>query len=208
MLLVNIKLSFFMLHICRINVTIFVLCTQKYDSEDVFHDFIVYYLLTTNINYVTMLLGGGDSMKNNFKTAREAKGLTQKECADKLGITLRAWQTYEQGVSEPKQELLCKIADMFDVSLDYLLGREPAPNPFADLGLDPNDEKAVIDCYMSLDPQTRAILLDTLRKLASEISEPEEPAAMRQSEMVDCGTVGEFLDRREQEAEASRKDAV
>ena len=62
-------------------------------------------------------------MKNNIKSLREEKGLTQKDCADKFDVTLRAWQTYEQGVSEPKYELLCKIADMFNVSLDYILGR-------------------------------------------------------------------------------------
>lgn len=63
-------------------------------------------------------------MRNNIKSARESKNMTQKECADVLDITLRAWQTYEQGISEPKQELLCRIADMLSVSVDYLLGRE------------------------------------------------------------------------------------
>ena len=47
-------------------------------------------------------------MENNIKNVREHKNLTQKNCADALGFTLRAWQTYEQGVSEPKNELLCK----------------------------------------------------------------------------------------------------
>ena len=105
-------------------------------------------------------------MKNNFKSAREAKGLTQKECADKLDISLRAWQTYEQGVSEPKQELLCKIADMFDVSLDYLLGREPAPDPFGDVDLSTADEREVFEKYMSLPEHIRAVLLDVLIQLA------------------------------------------
>lgn len=63
-------------------------------------------------------------MKNNIKLAREYKGLTQQECASNLGITLRAWQGYEQGIREPKFEYLCKIADMLDVTTDYLLGRE------------------------------------------------------------------------------------
>lgn len=145
-----------------------------------------------------------------LKFLRKQKGINQDEAAQLLGVSLSSYQKYEREKNSvtPSLEVLVKLADFYGVTTDYLLGREPAPNPFADLGLDPNDEKAVIDCYMSLDPQTRAILLDTLRKLASEISEPEEPAAMRQSEMVDCGTVGEFLDRREQEAEASRKDAV
>ena len=75
-------------------------------------------------------------MKNNIKAAREGHSLTQKECADQLGISLRAWQTYEQGVSEPKQELLCKIADMLNVSIDYLLGREQKPEPYYHEGLD------------------------------------------------------------------------
>lgn len=70
-------------------------------------------------------------MKNNIKTARENKGLTQQECADIFGVKLRAWQTYEQGVSEPKYELLCKIADTFGVTTDCLLGRESQQNYFA-----------------------------------------------------------------------------
>ena len=105
-------------------------------------------------------------MKNNFKSAREAKGLTQKECADKLDISLRAWQTYEQGVSEPKQELLCKIADMFGASIDYLLGREPAPDPFGDVDLSTADEREVFEKYMSLPEHIRAVLLDVLIQLA------------------------------------------
>lgn len=105
-------------------------------------------------------------MKNNFKAAREAKGLTQKECADMLDISLRAWQTYEQGVSEPKHELLFKIADMFGVSLDYLLGREPAPNPFGEVDLTPEDEQEVLAKYLSLPEDIRAMILDVLVQLA------------------------------------------
>lgn len=63
-------------------------------------------------------------MKNNIKTVRENEGLTQKDCVEKFGVTLRAWQSYEQGVSEPRYELLCRIADEFKVSIDYLLGRK------------------------------------------------------------------------------------
>lgn len=67
---------------------------------------------------------GGDCVKNNIKAAREKQGLTQQECAELFNVKLRAWQTYEQGVSEPKFEVLCKIADKFGVTTDYLLGRE------------------------------------------------------------------------------------
>ena len=36
-------------------------------------------------------------METNIKKARELSGKTQKECADILNITLRAWQGYEYG---------------------------------------------------------------------------------------------------------------
>lgn len=105
-------------------------------------------------------------MKNNIKAAREKQGLTQQECADLFDVKLRAWQTYEQGVSEPKFEVLCKIADVFGVTTDYLLGREPAPDPFADLNLNKESETNVIDKYMSLPPNIRACLMDVLLQLA------------------------------------------
>lgn len=49
---------------------------------------------------------------------------TQQAMADRLGITLRGYQFYEQGVSEPSIGMLITIADMFDVSLDILLCRD------------------------------------------------------------------------------------
>lgn len=55
--------------------------------------------------------------------------MTQQECANVFGVKLRAWQTYKQGISEPKYEMLCKIADYFNVTLDYLLGRELPASP-------------------------------------------------------------------------------
>lgn len=142
-------------------------------------------------------------MKNNFKSAREAKGLTQKECADMLGISLRAWQTYEQGVSEPKQDLLCKIADIFNVTLDYLLGRAPAPDPFADLGLDAASEQEMLAQYMSFKPEIRAMIMDVLIKLADSAKPEESPP-----EIVETTTIGAELDRRASVSDAEAEEAA
>ena len=49
--------------------------------------------------------------------------LTQSEMAEKLGITQPSYIRYENGTAEPSQECLVKTADIFDVSVDYLLGR-------------------------------------------------------------------------------------
>ena len=41
-----------------------------------------------------------------------------------LCITQHGYSNYEIGKTEPKIETLCKLADYFNVSLDYLVGRE------------------------------------------------------------------------------------
>lgn len=125
-------------------------------------------------------------MKNNIKAAREKQGLTQQECADLFDVKLRAWQTYEQGVSEPKFEVLCKIADVFGVTTDYLLGREPAQDPFAERNLNKESEADVIDKYMSLPPNIRACLMDVLLQLA-------DAAKQRQNAQPEDDTQGSKL---------------
>ncbi len=116
-------------------------------------------------------------MKNNIKNVRERKSLTQKECADALGITLRAWQTYEQGVSEPKQELLCKIADMFGVSIDYLLGRETREQDGIDeLASEFNMsalEQKILTNYLALPENMRSDLMDFLDKSVKEVMQED-----------------------------------
>ena len=63
-----------------------------------------------------------------LKEERIRNTYTQKEMADLLEITLRAYQNYEalskRNHREPNFELLVKMADILEVKLDYLLGRE------------------------------------------------------------------------------------
>lgn len=54
---------------------------------------------------------------------RKLNNLTQRQMADKLEISQPSYIRYEKGDAEPTQQNLVKIADIFDVSLDYLLGR-------------------------------------------------------------------------------------
>ncbi len=62
--------------------------------------------------------------KENLRHYREKAGYKQaKEFAEKLGIPYSTYAGYEIKDREPKYELLCKIADLLDVSLDELLGR-------------------------------------------------------------------------------------
>lgn len=66
-------------------------------------------------------------LSNRLKTSRKLKGKTQKDLAEYLGISERGYQNYELGTREPSLEILNKLADFFDVSTDYLLGRSDDP---------------------------------------------------------------------------------
>lgn len=57
-----------------------------------------------------------------LKTLRKINGITQKELAEKLKIKQNSYSDWENGKSEPNIEMLVRIADYFDVSLDYLMG--------------------------------------------------------------------------------------
>lgn len=59
-----------------------------------------------------------------LREMRMKRGLTQQRFADILDIALRSYQCYETGTRTPCYELLIQIADVLDVSLDYLLGRD------------------------------------------------------------------------------------
>ena len=54
---------------------------------------------------------------------RKHHNLTQRDVADYLGIAQPSYLRYEHGKAEPTLENLAKLADLFDVSADYLLGR-------------------------------------------------------------------------------------
>lgn len=58
-----------------------------------------------------------------LKYLRKSNNKTQQDIADILGITRPAYTAYEQGKRNPDYEILEKIADYYNVSLDYLLGR-------------------------------------------------------------------------------------
>ena len=54
---------------------------------------------------------------------RKIFGYTQRDMANMLHISQPSYIRYELGTSEPTQQNLVNIANIFDVSLDYLLGR-------------------------------------------------------------------------------------
>ncbi len=59
-----------------------------------------------------------------LREIRMKRGFTQQHLADSVEIALRSYQCYETGTRTPNYLLLVRLADVLDVSLDYLLGRD------------------------------------------------------------------------------------
>ena len=64
------------------------------------------------------------TFQEKLKEMRKLYGLTQRQVAEALGISQPSYIRYENGTSEPTLENLVKLADLFDVSADFLLGRK------------------------------------------------------------------------------------
>lgn len=61
-------------------------------------------------------------LEEKLKSARKATGISQKDIAKKLFISQQAYAKYETGAATPNPETLKRIAEIFNVSTDYLLG--------------------------------------------------------------------------------------
>ena len=86
---------------------------------------------------------------NNLKAARKAKGMTQAEVAKAIGLTQNGYSYWENGKTKIDKDQLIKLATLFDVSTDYLLGREQRVEPPTEAGEGQLDER-LIRCLCEL----------------------------------------------------------
>lgn len=61
---------------------------------------------------------------------KKDRKVLQKDIASAIGLSLRAYQYYEKAQMEPTLSVLISLADYFDVSLDYLVGRSDDPKRY------------------------------------------------------------------------------
>ena len=64
-----------------------------------------------------------DELNIKLKTLRKEHGYTQEQIADILNLTRSSIANYENGINEPSISILVAIADLYNVSLDWLTGR-------------------------------------------------------------------------------------
>jgi transcriptional regulator with XRE-family HTH domain len=62
------------------------------------------------------------ALSGKIKRLREKNGLTQSELASRIGLTRSAVNAWEMGNATPSTAIIIKLARLFSVSTDYLLG--------------------------------------------------------------------------------------
>ena len=67
------------------------------------------------------------SFSERLVKLRKSRNLTQKQVYEAIGMSGIGYQRYEYGQREPAYSKLIALADYFDVSLDYLVGRSDDP---------------------------------------------------------------------------------
>jgi phage repressor protein C with HTH and peptisase S24 domain len=117
-------------------------------------------------------------MKDQLQELRKEKKFTQEEAADKFGVKLSTYQKYERDAISPPYDILIKIADFYNVSTDYLLGRTDIK---AMAGTTPAEqldvtaaEQEIIRRYTEFPEELRLLLLETIRKLVGLPDAPED----------------------------------
>ncbi|MCM1530609.1 MAG: helix-turn-helix domain-containing protein [Alistipes sp.] len=139
--------------------------------------------------------------KDILKMLRKNRNQSAKDVAVGCDMSLGVYQKYESGERGVGTPALCKLADFYGVTTDYLLGREPLPNPFAELNLSNDDETAVMEKFMSLPDSFRACALELLRELGGAVKGNDEsvqpnsqsdPEQVQRSDTYTCGELEEI----------------
>lgn len=98
----------------------------------------------------------------NLKKLRNNHNLTQQDLSLQLNISQQVYSRYEKGSREPDFETLIKIADYFNVSLDYLLGRIDENKPSAEPPLS-DEEKALLLLFSQIPKDKQQLVLEMIK---------------------------------------------
>ena len=103
-----------------------------------------------------------------LKELRTKKGLTIANLCEQLKMNQNTYAKYERDERDVSTETLSKIADLYGVTTDYLLGREPAADPLQglDITVDRVDNDNFIEAYERLPECVKQVFIDTMLKLS------------------------------------------
>lgn len=114
-------------------------------------------------------------INDTLKKLRNAKNLSQNDMAEILDVSLSSYQKYERDKNSitPSLDVLMRIADFYNVTIDYLIGRETGePETIDKLVGEFNMsalEKEILDNYLSLPKDMRGDLMEFLQKSVQKV---------------------------------------
>ncbi len=101
-----------------------------------------------------------------IRELRKVAGITQEEAAKHLQISRQVFANYENEINQPSPEMLCKIADYFNVTIDYLVGRESEDGLVVPEGQSlSGDEKELLEGFRRLNAAGKGRILGNLEGL-------------------------------------------
>lgn len=95
-------------------------------------------------------------MLENLRKLRDESKVTQKQLAEAIGVSQQSINKYENHNIEPDIETLIRIADYFNTSVDYLIGR--STNAVSSPGLS-RDEVTLLALYRKLTSKQRGAVM-------------------------------------------------
>ena len=106
-----------------------------------------------------------------LKELRKERKMLQRQVAEAINCSQAVYSRYENGEREPSKEILAALADLYGVSVDYLLGREESPKevPWEPIKEKPHPlmlDGGGVKGWPEDRPETRAIIERILAKLS------------------------------------------
>ena len=106
-----------------------------------------------------------------LRILRKECNLSQKELAQKLGVSQSNIYNYEMGRTEPSIEILCKLANVLDVTVDYLVGNSDELGNVGTTEQFTEEEIDLVRCYRAIGKAERLALITTAKSFYSQIKE-------------------------------------
>lgn len=107
-----------------------------------------------------------------LKEIREYQGISQKSLANLLNVSPSNIYNYETGRTEPSTDILCKLANLLNVTVDYLVGNDDAgaavprsANDAAMPGTLSDDEKELLKVFRGLSATGKKTLIGSAHNI-------------------------------------------
>ena len=107
---------------------------------------------------------GTISIADRLRELRAARKLNQDEVAEACGISRIALARYETGTRTPRAVYVARLAEYYGVSIDYLMGADPAVTP-EQPDTSAQNRDPILDALAQLNPENRALVEQMAIKL-------------------------------------------